>query len=73
MSSTLRITEQAIQEDAAVRHSDYKSSLFSFMHSRPGGADQEPHQDYTAEPQKEIYLNIIRGNVFKYLTKDWNY
>ncbi|ETK75028.1 hypothetical protein L915_18300 [Phytophthora nicotianae] len=46
MSSTLRITEQDIQEDAAVRH---YACVFSYMHSRPGGADQEHHQAYTSE------------------------
>lgn len=54
MTSTLRVAAKSIQEEALVRDERYVPCVFSYMHSRPGGAAQEAHQDYTAEVRASI-------------------
>ncbi|ETL99208.1 hypothetical protein L917_03900 [Phytophthora nicotianae] len=49
LSSALKLVQKVINEDACTRDEKYQPTVFSFMHSRPGGEAQEPNQDYTAE------------------------
>ncbi|ETN13848.1 hypothetical protein PPTG_22259 [Phytophthora nicotianae INRA-310] len=43
VSSTLKLVQKAIKEDACIRDEKYTPTVFSFMHSWPGGEAQEPH------------------------------
>ncbi|EGZ09819.1 hypothetical protein PHYSODRAFT_521703 [Phytophthora sojae] len=55
MTLPLRRVSAAILEDAATRDSNYRPCVFSYMHSRPGGQYQEPHQDYADEVRAAVH------------------
>ncbi|KAG3077072.1 hypothetical protein PI124_g20164 [Phytophthora idaei] len=46
MSSSLQELQKALQVVIAMIHPGWVPGVFSFMHSKPGGTEQEPHQDY---------------------------
>ncbi|KUF80061.1 hypothetical protein AM587_10012248 [Phytophthora nicotianae] len=46
MSSSLQELSKALKVVVAMLHPGWEPGVFSFMRSMPGGAEQEPHQDY---------------------------
>ncbi|KAG3070311.1 hypothetical protein PI124_g21360 [Phytophthora idaei] len=46
MSSALQELEKVLKVVIAMIHPGWMPDVFSFMHSKPGGTEQEPHQDY---------------------------
>ncbi|KAG3164653.1 hypothetical protein PI124_g11555 [Phytophthora idaei] len=46
MSSALQELEKALKVVIAMIHPGWMPGVFSFMRSKPGGTEQEPHQDY---------------------------